>query len=383
MSKKIWISIGVMVIALVILRLFLPQIVLGIVNKQLQKMEEYTGHVEDIDIALIRGAYVIDEIEIVKRNTDERTVTDTVPFFSCPKIDLSVEWKALFQGKVVGELELESPKLNFVNSKKKDTDARQDTADLRQLIRNLMPLSINRFEVNDAEVHYIDNLSEPRVDVYLDDFFVLATGLTNKSNPTDTLPASIVAKGNTYGGTFDLEVRLNALADDPTFDLNAEVKELDMVGLNDFMQAYGNFDVEKGEFNVYAEFAARDGRFGGYIKPLIKDLQIVKWKKEEGNALQIFWEAIVDGAAKLFKNQKKDQLGSKIMIENTFEDPKVRIFPAISIVLRNAFIEALRPSIEQSIDINNMEPTGKGFFKSLFEKESDGENKPEEQKKSK
>lgn len=374
MSKKIWISIGVIVIALVILRLFLPQIVLGIVNKELQKMEEYTGHVEDIDIALIRGAYVIDEIEIVKRNTDERTVTDTVPFFSCPKIDLSVEWKALFQGKVVGELELENPKLNFVNSKKKDTDAKQDTADLRQLIRNLMPLSINRFEVNDAEVHYIDNLSEPKVDIYLDDFFVLATGLTNKPDPTDTLPASIVAKGNTYGGTFDLEVKLNALADNPTFDLNAEVKELDMVGLNDFMRAYGNFDVERGEFNVYTEFAARDGRFGGYIKPLIKDLQIVEWRKEEGNGLQIFWEAIVDGAAKIFKNQKKDQLGSKIILENTFEDPKVRIFPAISIVLRNAFIEALRPSIEQSIDIHNMEPTGKGFFRSLFEKD---ENKLE------
>lgn len=62
-------------------------------------MDEYTGKVEDIDIALIRGAYVIDGIEILKRDTGQTAAVDTVPFFSCPNIDLSIHWKALFEGK--------------------------------------------------------------------------------------------------------------------------------------------------------------------------------------------------------------------------------------------------------------------------------------------
>lgn len=367
MRKKTWIIIGVIIAILFIFRLFLPKIVLSFVNKQLNQMEEYTGHVEDIDIAIIRGAYVIDGIEIVKRETKNRDVSDSIPFFTCPHIDLSIQWKALFKGKIVGELEVDKPKLNFVNQSKQDTEVKQDTADFRELIRDLMPLSINRFQINGAEIHYIDNLSKPKVDVFIEDLNVLAKGLTNAPKQGDTLPSSIHADGKTYGGTFDLYVQLNALANNPTFDLNAEVTTLDMVGLNDFLRAYGNFDVKKGEFNVYTEFAARNGRFGGYVKPLIKDLDIVQWNKEEGNALQVLWETIVAGAAELFENQKKDQIGSKIMIENTFEDPNIRIGPAIGLVLRNAFIQALKPSIEQTIDISDMEPKDKGFFKELFD----------------
>ncbi len=368
MSKKTWIIIGVVVAALVVLRLFLPQIVLKVVNKQLSQMEEYTGSVEDIDIALIRGAYVIDGIEIVKCETEERDVSDSIPFFSCPKVDISVEWQALFEGKIVGEIEADRPRLNFVNQPKKDTDAKQDTADFRELIRDLVPLSINRFQINDAEVHYIDNLSEPRVDVFAQKLNVLATGLTNEPDGNDTLPSSITASANVYGGEFDLKVQLNALADDPTFDMEAEMKQLDLTALNDFMRAYGKFDVEEGEFNVYSEFAARDGRFGGYVKPLIKNLNVVEWKKEEGTTLQKFWETIVEGAAEIFENQKRDQVATRINIENTFENPKVRVFPAIGLILRNAFIQALRPSLEQTIDISDLEPKDKGFLKQLFEK---------------
>lgn len=99
MRKKTIISIGIIVSLLLILRLFLPSIVLHFVNKELKDMDEYTGKVEDIDIALIRGAYVIDGIEILKRDTGQTAAVDTVPFFSCPNIDLSIHWKALFEGK--------------------------------------------------------------------------------------------------------------------------------------------------------------------------------------------------------------------------------------------------------------------------------------------
>ena len=375
MSKKTWIVIGVIALALVVLRMLLPTIVLDVVNTQLSQMKEYTGQVEDIDIALIRGAYVIDGIEIVKRETEDRDVSDSIPFFSSPRVDLSVEWKALFKGKIVGELELDRPKLNFVNPPKKDNEAKQDTADFRELIRDLMPLSINRFQINDAEIHYIDNMTEARVDVFAENLNVLATGLTNKPEGNDTLPSSIKADANVYGGAFDLKVRLDALAENPTFDMEAEMKELDLTNLNDFMRAYGNFDVEEGEFNVYTEFAAKNGEFGGYVKPLIKKLNVVEWKTEEGTTAQKIWESIVEGAAELFENQKNDQIGSKIMIENTFQDPKVRIGPAIGLVLRNAFIQALRPSIEQSIDLDDLEPKENGFFKELFEKNNKSDDK--------
>ncbi|MBI0397883.1 DUF748 domain-containing protein [Cyclobacterium marinum] len=373
MGKKTIISLGIVVFLLLLLRLFLPSIVLHFVNKELKDMEEYTGHVEDIDIALIRGAYVIDGIEILKRDTNKTAAIDTVPFFSCPKIDLSIHWKALFQGKVVGELLVDQPKLNFVHTPSVEPEVKQDTSDLRGLIRDLMPLDINRFEINQAEVHYIDNLSSPKVDVFIKDLNILATHLTNDPVEGDSLPSSLNANGRAYDGVFNLDVKLNALADQPTFDMSAAFENVNLVGLNDFLRAYGNFDVKKGEFNVFTEFAAKEGVFKGYVKPLIKDLDVVQWNKEEGNVLQILWETLVAGAAELFENQKEDQLGSKITIENTFENPNIHTGQAIMIILRNAFVQALRPSIEQSIDLGNIEEeeAKSGFLEGIFKGESE------------
>lgn len=366
--KKVGITLGVLIIMLLIFRFFLPDIVLHYVNKELREMEEYTGRVEDIDIALIRGAYVIDGIEIVKRNTKDREASDSIPFFSCPRVDLSVQWNAFFEGKVVGELVVDQPRLNFVNTAENDPEAKQDTADFRGLIQDLMPLNINRFEINQAAIHYIDNLASPKVNVSIEELTILATQLTNEPIKGDSLPSSIKADGKTYGGTFTLDVNLNALADHPTFDMNAEVEKMDLVGLNDFLKAYGNFDVKAGEFNVFTEFAAKDGQFKGYVKPLIRNLDIVQWNKEEGNVFQVLWETVVAGTAELFENQKRDQVGSKITIQNTFDNPDIDVSQAIVQILRNAFIQALRPSIEQSINISDMEnEEDKGFFEELFD----------------
>ena len=59
---------------------------------------------------LWRGAYQIHQVKIEK--TDGKV---PVPFFSAPLVDLSVEWKALFNGAFVGEIDFHRPHMNFVN----------------------------------------------------------------------------------------------------------------------------------------------------------------------------------------------------------------------------------------------------------------------------
>src|SRR5690349_4962440 len=95
--KIFLVIVGVLVIA----RLILPYVVLHYTNKTLASMDGYYGHIDDIDIALIRGAYRIDSIYINKHDSATQKQT---PFFSARAIDLSVEWKALFHGSIVGEL---------------------------------------------------------------------------------------------------------------------------------------------------------------------------------------------------------------------------------------------------------------------------------------
>jgi hypothetical protein len=147
-----------------------------------------------------------------------------------------------------------------------------------------------------------------------------------------------------------------------------------MVKLNDFFKAYGKFDVEKGVFGLYTEFAAKDGAFKGYVKPLLRDLKILTLSKEEGNAVQIMWEAVVGGVGKLFSNWKKDQVATKVPVEGRFDDPSASLWTAINYVLRNAFVAALQPSVDNSISIGNVEGK-KEEKKGLLEKVFGGKKK--------
>src|SRR5687767_10089493 len=132
---KIFLSI---VLILVLIRIALPYIVLHYANKALAGIPGYYGHVEDIDIALIRGAYQLDNLFINK--VDSLTQAQTT-FFKVETIDLSIEWKALFHGSVVGEMVVQRPMLRFTKEKTELDQVKQDTTDFRLLLDKFMPLN--------------------------------------------------------------------------------------------------------------------------------------------------------------------------------------------------------------------------------------------------
>jgi hypothetical protein len=367
-AKKRWIIVASIVAALILLRLCLPYLILNYVNKKLAGLKEYHGHVEDIDLVLIRGAYRIHDIRIEKKDRLTQQV-DSLPFFTAPGIDLSVEWRALFKGAIAGEIYVEEPELNFVKGKHQNENVKQDTTDFRQLIKDLMPLTINHFEIHNGRMRYVDPYSTPMVNVGLTDIEVKADNLSNVNDSNTVLPARLQASAKVYDGTFNMSVKFDALAKQPAFDLNAELVNLNLVHLNAFFKAYGNFDLKKGSMGFYTEFAAKDGAFEGYVKPLIRDLDIVQWNKEEGDVKQVLWESLIGSVAEIFQNQKKDQLATKIPIRGRFENPDAGLWVAINYVLRNAFVFALRPSIDNTISIGTVEQPReekKTFLQKIF-----------------
>lgn len=371
-KRKRWkIIVFILIIVLVIIRLILPYVVLKYVNKTLGTIKEYYGHVEDIDIALIRGAYQIKDLKLVKMDSVTK-VKDSIPFFATPEIDLSVEWRTLFKGKIVGEIIIESPVLNFVKEAHKGEDAKADTADFKDVIKKLMPLTINRFEIKNGQVHFKDPTSSPVIDIPMKNIEVIAENFSNVNDSNKVLPSSIKATADLYNGKMNMNVKLDPFKKQPTFDLNASIDNVDMVNLNPFFKAYGKFEVDKGNFGLYTEFAAKDGAFKGYVKPLLKDVKIAK----EGNFGQIVWAEVVSGAAWILKNHKKDQVATKLPLEGRFDNPNTGLWTAISYVLKNAFVFALTPATDNTIDIGKVEsqPEKKTFLQKVFGKK-DKKNK--------
>jgi len=355
----------IVIVVLVAIRLALPYAVLKYANKSLNEIDGYRGHVEDIDLAIIRGAYRLDSIYL---NKVDSVSGKEVPFFAASIVDLSVEWKALFKGELVGEMIFTNAMLRFTKDKVEPDEVRKDSSGFEKLLDDLMPLRVNRFEVKNSRIQYIDENSKPPVDIQMTDAYVLATNLRNSYDSAgDVLPATLEARAHLYEGTLEVDVQLNPLAEDPTFDLNAQVQKTNLKKLNNFFNAYAKADVSRGTFGLYTEMAAKDGRFTGYVKPMIKDLDVLGHEDRKDNILKKMWEGIVGAVSEVFENQPKERIATKIPLEGSTKDLDTNVWYAISEVIQNAFIRALEPAIDQEINISTVD-AGKDKKENLLEK---------------
>jgi hypothetical protein len=376
---RVWKIITIVVVVLIIFRLLLPSILLKYSNKSLAELHGYYGHINDIDVALYRGAYKINDMYLNKVDSSSKKQTE---FFKVKTIDLSIEWKALFDGRLVGELVFQSPKLVFTKDRAEISDVKKDTNDFRKVLKDLMPLKINRFEVNDGSIHYVDNSSTPKVDIALQNTYILAENLKNVEDKKAELPSPVTARADVYGGTLSLNMKMDVLAKKTRFDMNAEMKNANLVSVNDFLKAYGNFDVNKGTLGLYTEFAAKNGRYTGYVKPIIKDLKVIGPEDKKDNFFQKAWEAIVGTAGKILENPKKEQIATKVPVEGSFNNSNTDVIEAIWELLKNAFIQALMPSVDDQINIKSVD-TAEPEHKTLLQKIFGGGKKDEKKDKNK
>jgi len=341
--------LGCILVVLIAGRIALPSILLKMVNRELARIHGYKGHVDGLDVSLFRGAYTLKNIYL-----DKTSGKVPVHFFSAQTMDLSVEWKALLHRRLVGKIVVNNPILNFVSGPTKATSQTGIDSSWTIVIGKLMPLKINRFEIIGGEIHYRDFTTKPKVDLYASQVHIIAANLSNVNREQVELPSTATGTATVYGGKAQLYLKINAMAPLPTFEARAEMLGLDITNLNNFLEAYGNFDVKQGTISIYTEAAARDGAIKGYVKPIIKDLKVVDWKEDKAKPLKIAWEAIIGAAAWVFKNHRKDQLATKADFEGNIRDPKVNVWDIIGQTLRNAFIQALYPSLENSVHLNSV-----------------------------
>ncbi|MCY7350272.1 MAG: DUF748 domain-containing protein [Cytophagaceae bacterium] len=334
-------------VLLVALRLALPYIVLHYLNKTLADLGEYTGHAEDVNIALLRGAYQIEELQIEKIAGKKKQ-----PFLNVPLMDLSVEWKSLFEGAIVGEVEVYQPELNFSFSEDESQRQTGEEVDWTKIVKDLLPININRFVVRDGDISLVSLFDASKDAIELKALDVDILNIRNVEDRADPLPSPVTARGDVpgYGGTLKFDSRFNLIRQMPDFDYNMKFENLQLPKLNSFVKPVTGVDFERGTVSLYSEMAMRDGKFNGYFKPLTNGMRIFDWKEKDGRTIgQFFKELFSEGAAELLENQKLDQIATRVPIGGTAKDVKTDAWTVIINVLWNAYVGAFQKNVDNNV----------------------------------
>jgi hypothetical protein len=344
------VAIAIVVVLLVAARVALPYVVKDIVNRRLMALESYDGRVEDVDLALWRGAYRIDGIRIVKTGSRQ-----PVPFFTSDRIDFSVEWPSLLRGRIVAECEVWSPNVNLVRSESEKESQLGVEVNWADELEALFPFRFNTIVVHDGlatfrapGIRSQDALEASNIEAEI-------TNMTNVAETGQEAFAHFKATAAVLdSGSATIAGSANPLAQKPTFDVNLTIKGVQLPKVNPWLRQYIKADAEAGNFELYTELAAADGRFKGYAKPIMRGVEIYSSEETEENPFKRLWEGIVDLAAEVLEDQDTGQVAARIPLSGTIEDPDAGILQTVVSVLRNAFVSAFARSLEGSVSIRDV-----------------------------
>jgi hypothetical protein len=341
-SRRTVVTLSVIGLLLIGLRAALPYLVERYVNQVLNEIPGYHGQVGSVSLDLWRGAYEIQNVKLEKLNSDI-----PVPFFEAKTIDLMIEWREIIHGALVGQITLLEPKLNYVVGPTAQSSQNQINSSWQQSVEELFPLRINQLQIENGEVHFRDFHSTPKVNIFLDHLEATATNLKNTRERGENLFATIDAIGQPMkGASVQLHAKLDALARQPTFDLNGELHDMPLQDLNNLFMAYGGFEMSGGHLDVFTQLVARNGNITGYVKPILKNASVKIWSGHESNPVQYLWEPLVTLLSQMLKNWPHDQFATKIPISGTFDDPRLNSWAAVFGLIKNAWIQALHPGME-------------------------------------
>lgn len=351
-KRRVIVGLAVLAAVLLVARGVLPPVVRSYVNASLAEMGDYSGHVADVDISLVRGAYTLNGLRVVKRDAAGNT-----PFLDLPIMDISLDWSALFAGELVGEIHANSPVLNLIQAESDDDRQLGTGVNWPDQVRELFPFRFNRVEVTDGTIDFLAPGIDSEDALQLVEVGLSLTDLTNVAEDNVDAFSGLDFHGR-FMGTAPLEVRgqIDPNKDVPTFDLDFSLDQADITAVNPWMERFINVDAEAGRFSLYAEFAAAEGRFTGYVRPIIEDAEIYQAGEEAAGPLRRAWEVFVDFARNIFENQETDQVATQIPLDGEIDDPEADTLVAIVNVLRNAFVAAFSHAIERSVSLRDVDP---------------------------
>ncbi|MCC2678583.1 MAG: hypothetical protein K0R29_1159 [Pseudobdellovibrio sp.] len=340
--KYKWLIIVVLI--LIVVRAALPSIALNQLNSFLgKKMENYEGHIDDLDLSLYRGAYQLQGFVIKKRNSKEE------PLLSIKELDLSLAWRSLTHKHLTMDVVITEGKVRLIDSddeKKKQFGNDESKQNWYDVFKKIIPIKIESLKMHNSEIEFNNFDLKAKVPVTLSKMELEAKDLRSRKSEelspfhfTATLQkhAPIKASGN-----------LDILKPFPEGDVDFEMEKFDIASINSLLRAYVPVDITKGQVSVYSEIVSEKAAIKGYLKLFLKETDVIAPKQKYKGIKHFFIEVGAAIANFFLKNPKTKDVAMKMPFEYKNGDLNASFSEAFWSAVKNS--EKGEPHLKHGID---------------------------------
>ncbi len=354
MTRKAWLyPLIIIALVLVAIRMAMPYAAQWYINKTLSQPGSYDGRVGDVDLMLWRGAYSLENVLLYKANGEVDK-----PLFKASHVEFSLLWSALFEGSAVGSVSVQEPEINFVDGRDQSNSQVGRDENWLNIANQLFPLKIDRLDIFNGKVAFHNPDTAPEIHVSLHDIRLILRNVVNSRDLSRNMVATLNATGQTAEqGSISASGSLDPSTAKPTFDINMEASDVALVNFRNLLDTYAPFDLEAGTLEFALELAADNGTITGYAKPVIHNVEVFSWKgdieRDGDGPFEAMGEMASAFITELFENQSEDQIATRIPIDGSLSEPDTDLLSTVGGVLSNAFIQAMRGNLENSVTIKD------------------------------
>jgi len=263
-----------------------------------------------------------------------------------------VEYSPKHREAHVTDLDVDDLRLDYIHTAATASAEKDRAAAASRVAKDDQPemlVRLDRVHVTDSNFALVNRDADHPYRVYVSGTDLTVTNLSSgfregaaKARLTGKFMGSGAARAN---ATF------REPSSGPNFDFNIAIEGASLPAMNDLLRSYGKLDVVKGTFSVYSEIKIKDQQIVGYVKPLIKDVDVYDSKQDKKKpVLKKIYEKIVGGLSHVLENKPRDEVATVVDISGPIEDPNASIWETVVRLVSNAFVKAILPGFDREFE---------------------------------
>ena len=203
-------------------------------------------------------------------------------------------------------------------------------------------LRIDRLDVVKSTFGFLNRAASPPYRVALTDADIRVEHLSNQARDGR---ASVSLNGQLMGsGPTRLTAALQPQTGSADLDLTAQIEGADLGRLGQLVRAYSGVDVTAGQLSVFADVTIRGGTIDGYVKPLVRDVQVGAADAGPGRRI---YDGMVQTAARVLENRSRGEVATVVRLSGPVDRPHVSRWKTAGRLLQNAFFRPITPGFEE------------------------------------
>jgi len=250
----------------------------------------------------------------------------------------------------IADLRLQDAKIDYVHSavtKPKEVRRAKKVAETAKEAHQdpTVVVKVEHAKIARSEVGFVNEATNPDYRVFMGDMDIDLDNLSNRleeGTGVVQMTGKFMGSGRTeFKGTFRPEKPR------PDFHLNVKIVKTNVESFNNVLRAYGDMDTHRGMFAFFSQLAVKDNQIHGYVKPLLKDVEVYDPEQDKDKPLtKKMYEAVVGGVLGLLENKPRNEAATVTNLSGPVENPHANTWQVVGNLVQNAFFKAILPGFE-------------------------------------